>query len=122
MSESAMSSNTASPASGDATSGGGPSSGMIQVTEKALNEIRRIQTTDPTAVGANLRVMVTGGGCSGMSYKLGFDNQPAGATDKVFENENYRTRNSPAPFVYVEIFGTFYDQVSIGAEPVRANR
>jgi iron-sulfur cluster assembly protein len=58
---------------------------MIQVTEKAIGEIKRIQTTDPTANGANLRIMVVGGGCSGMSYKLGFDNQQPAANDKVFE-------------------------------------
>lgn len=43
-------------------------------------------------------------------------------TPKVFENENYQTSNTPAAFVYVEIFGAFYDQASIGAEPVTANR
>ena len=47
---------------------------MIQVTEKAVQEIKRLQEKDPT--GGMLRVMVVGGGCSGVSYKLGFDNQP----------------------------------------------
>jgi iron-sulfur cluster assembly protein len=58
---------------------------MIQVTEKAIQEIKRIQKEDPTATGTALRVMVVGGGCSGMSYKLGFDGQPAAPTDKQFE-------------------------------------
>lgn len=58
---------------------------MINVTEKAINEIKRIKTSDPTASGANLRVQVAGGGCSGMSYKLGFDAAEPGASDKVFE-------------------------------------
>ena len=58
---------------------------MIKITEKAANEIRRIQTTDPTAKDSNLRVQVVGGGCSGMSYKLGFENQPPGENDKIFE-------------------------------------
>lgn len=60
---------------------------MINVTEKALKEINRIRTSDPSANGNMLRVMVAGGGCSGMSYKLGFDNQPAATNDKVFEYE-----------------------------------
>jgi iron-sulfur cluster assembly protein len=59
--------------------------GMINVTEKAVNEIKRIKGSDPTATNANLRVQVAGGGCSGMSYKLGFDNEPAKPSDKVFE-------------------------------------
>lgn len=63
---------------------------MINVTEKAIGEIKRIQSSDPSANGANLRVMVVGGGCSGMSYKLGFDNQPLEATDKVFEKDGVK--------------------------------
>jgi len=58
---------------------------MITVTDKALKEIRRIQENDASAQGTNLRVQVVGGGCSGMSYKLGFDSVPAGSSDKVFE-------------------------------------
>ncbi|MCM2276483.1 MAG: iron-sulfur cluster assembly accessory protein [Oligoflexia bacterium] len=62
----------------------------IVVTEKALKEIKRIRETDPTAADSNLRVMVVGGGCSGMSYKLGFDKDPAGANDKVIEAEGFK--------------------------------
>ena len=60
---------------------------MIQMTDKAVKEIKRIQTTDPTAEGSTLRVMVVGGGCSGMSYKLGFDKDPVLPTDKIFEKD-----------------------------------
>lgn len=58
---------------------------MINVTEKAVGEIKRIKIADPAATEANLRVQVAGGGCSGMSYKLGFDKEPPAASDKVFE-------------------------------------
>ena len=58
---------------------------MITVTEKALKEIRRIQEADTSAQGTNLRVQVVGGGCSGMSYKLGFDSVAPASGDKVFE-------------------------------------
>lgn len=63
---------------------------MIQMTEKAIKEIKRLIETDPTAKDSNLRVQVAGGGCSGMSYKLGFDKEPPAATDKVFENEGVK--------------------------------
>ncbi len=57
----------------------------IQITEKAINEIKRLQSVDPTAADGMLRVMVVGGGCSGMSYKLGFDNKTPAVNDKIFD-------------------------------------
>ena len=74
---------------------------MITMTEKALKEIRRIQDTDPTAVGATLRVQVVGGGCSGMSYKLGFDNEPIKPSDKIFEREGVKVAVDPKSFLYL---------------------
>ncbi|MCM2323086.1 MAG: iron-sulfur cluster assembly accessory protein [Oligoflexia bacterium] len=62
----------------------------IVVTEKAFKEIKRIRENDPSAAEANLRVMVVGGGCSGMSYKLGFDSQPVAANDKVIEKDGLK--------------------------------
>lgn len=56
---------------------------MIDLTEKAVHEIKRLQTAESTQ--ANLRVEVIGGGCSGMSYKLGFDKQDPSDQDKTFE-------------------------------------
>lgn len=60
---------------------------MITLTEKAVKEIKRLQEQDAAAVGKPLRVQVVGGGCSGMSYKLGFDNEPANTMDKTFERD-----------------------------------
>ena len=74
---------------------------MIAVTNKAVQEIKRIQSTDPTAAGANLRVMVIGGGCSGMSYKLGFDSQPLASSDKVFEYEGVKIVCDAKSFLYL---------------------
>jgi len=74
---------------------------MILVTDKAVSEIKRIIEKDHTAEGAMLRVMVVGGGCSGMSYKLGFDNQPAAATDKVFEKDGVKVVIDPKSFLYL---------------------
>jgi iron-sulfur cluster assembly protein len=60
---------------------------MIDLTEKAVSEIKRLQHADPTTSTAPLRVQVVGGGCSGMSYKLGFDNEPVTEKDKTFEKD-----------------------------------
>ena len=74
---------------------------MITITDKAVKEIKRIRESDPSAAEANLRVMVVGGGCSGMSYKLGFDNQPAAASDKVFEKDGVKVIVDPKSFLYL---------------------
>jgi len=74
---------------------------MITVTEKAVSEIKRLQEKDPTAVGAMLRVMVVGGGCSGMSYKLGFDNQSVAGSDKVFEYGDVKVVCDAKSFLYL---------------------
>jgi iron-sulfur cluster assembly protein len=60
---------------------------MITMTDKAVSEIKRLQSADAEANGKPLRVQVVGGGCSGMSYKLGFENEPATDKDKVFEKD-----------------------------------
>jgi len=73
----------------------------INVTEKAISEIKRIISNDPTAEGSYLRVMVVGGGCSGMSYKLGFDKQPTGTNDKIFDKEGVRIVVDSKSFLYL---------------------
>ena len=45
----------------------------ISLTEQAAIEIRKIVATKELPEGYGLRVGVKGGGCSGMSYILGFD-------------------------------------------------
>ncbi len=60
---------------------------MIQISDKAVLEIKRLKANDPAHVQAMLRVQVVGGGCSGMSYKLGFESEPAKDADKIFEKD-----------------------------------
>ena len=43
----------------------------VQFTPTAIEEIRRLMSAD--AANKHLRVGVKGGGCSGLSYVLGFD-------------------------------------------------
>ncbi|RWQ56565.1 MAG: hypothetical protein EOS82_03465 [Mesorhizobium sp.] len=42
--------------------------------------------------------------------------QWGGLTDVVFENDDYQLPDTATEFVYVEIFGGFFDQISLGAE------
>ena len=60
---------------------------MIQLTENAVSEVKRIRIADPANANAHLRVQVVGGGCSGMSYKLEFESTPVVESDRVFEKD-----------------------------------
>lgn len=61
---------------------------MITISESAATQINSLKSADPKVAAqaeAFLRVKVVPGGCSGMSYKLDFD-QALGEKDKVFED------------------------------------
>lgn len=45
----------------------------VVLTDGALSEIKRLMTVDGFDTSQRLRVGVKGGGCSGMTYVLGFD-------------------------------------------------
>jgi len=55
----------------------------VTFTEGAVKELRRLMNEDASAQGKQLRVGVKGGGCSGMTYILQFDER----TDKDMEFE-----------------------------------
>lgn len=48
----------------------------IQLTEKAAAEVRNIKASNNIAESHGLRIGVKGGGCSGLSYVLAFDEHP----------------------------------------------
>lgn len=58
----------------------------IQLTPRASDEIKQIMSTKEIPEGFGLRVGVRGGGCSGMSYVLGFDKRRE--HDAAFEIED----------------------------------
>ena len=59
----------------------------INVTEKAVKEIKRIMIESKIPEEYGLRIGVRGGGCSGMSYTLGFD-EKANDGDTVIEADD----------------------------------
>src|SRR5215472_4620632 len=60
----------------------------ISLTPNAIKKVKEIMAQqDP--VPAGLRVGVVGGGCSGFSYSMSFENN-AGMMDKVFDMEGLK--------------------------------
>lgn len=57
----------------------------VTFTEGAVNEIRRLMAAPDFDASRLLRVGVKGGGCSGMSYILGFDNKEADDAEFAIE-------------------------------------
>jgi iron-sulfur cluster assembly protein len=55
----------------------------ISFTIQAINEVKRLMNEDGFDTTQKLRVGVKGGGCSGMTYVLGFDLQQP--DDEVYE-------------------------------------
>ena len=73
---------------------------MIQLTETAItkvNEILNMQEPKP----AGLRISVVGGGCSGFSYSMAFENNP-GLLDKSYEFEGLRVFVDQASMLYLD--------------------
>lgn len=58
----------------------------VTLTSGAVKEIKRLMADPGFDAAQVLRIGVKGGGCSGMSYILGFDKKEEG--DKTFEIEN----------------------------------
>ena len=58
----------------------------ITLTEKAAQEVQRSCESGQFEPEAFLRIRVTGGGCSGLSYSLAFDDQFDEVQDSRFES------------------------------------
>lgn len=61
----------------------------ILVTVKAIGEVKKIKEQNNIPDDYGLRFGVKGGGCSGMSYSLGFDAAPRD-NDRIMEAEGVR--------------------------------
>lgn len=73
---------------------------MIQLTETAIDKVRTIlETQEPKPNG--LRISVVGGGCSGFSYSMAFENTP-GMLDKTYEFDGLKVFVDQASLLYLE--------------------
>ncbi len=57
----------------------------VILTEKAAEQVKRFREENQIADGVFFRVGVTGGGCSGFSYSLTFDDRFDDAKDSRYE-------------------------------------
>jgi iron-sulfur cluster assembly protein len=85
----------------------------LAVTPSAIKRIRTILAKEniSTEVGG-LRLGVKGGGCSGLSYAVGFDAQPR-ERDNIFEFDDVRVFIDPKSFVYLKGMTLDYEETLI---------
>lgn len=74
----------------------------IYVSDKAKEKVTKLMeeagiASDPSYF---LRVSVVGGGCSGLSYKMDFDNEQK-PTDQVFEDNGVKVVTDLKSFLYL---------------------
>ena len=79
----------------------------LEVTQVAISKVKEIMAQqNPQPVG--LRVAVVGGGCSGFSYQMNFENQ-INPIDKTFEFEGLKVIVDQASWMFLK--GTKLDFV-----------
>ena len=72
----------------------------ITLTEKARSEVKKIMEANKIPETYGLRVGVKGGGCSGLSYSLGFDSE-ARDNDKIINKDGVRIFIDPKSLFYL---------------------
>jgi iron-sulfur cluster assembly accessory protein len=73
---------------------------MVQLTETAISKVREIlDTQEPKPAG--LRIAVVGGGCSGFSYSMAFENSP-GMLDKTYTFDGLKVYVDQASLLYLD--------------------
>jgi len=73
---------------------------MVQLTETAVIKVKEIlDTQEPKPVG--LRIAVVGGGCSGFSYSMAFENAP-NMLDKTYQFNGLKIFIDQASMLYLD--------------------
>ena len=77
----------------------------VTLTDNAIKELKRLLIAEQVPESNGLRVGVKGGGCSGMTYILGFDKKEE--TDEEFVIDGLRVFMNPSHQLY--LFGMQVD-------------
>ena len=82
----------------------------LEVTLKAVARIRAVLAKEGiSAEEGGLRLGVKGGGCSGLSYSIGFDTHPR-ERDRIFTFDGVRVFIDPKSFVYLNGMTLDYEE------------
>jgi len=73
---------------------------MVQLTERAVGKVKEIMASQQPAP-AGLRIAVVGGGCSGFSYSMAFENQP-NILDKSYDYSGLKVFVDQASLLYLD--------------------
>jgi len=73
---------------------------MITVSERAARQVNSLMDTEGLNNEHFIRVSVVGGGCSGLSYKMDFDNESQEG-DQEFESNGYKIVCDMKSFLYL---------------------
>lgn len=73
---------------------------MLFVADSAKTRIEEIRQHDGMGEDYFVRVSVTSGGCSGLSYNMEFDNEPR-PDDQVFEDKGVKIVTDLRSFLYL---------------------
>ncbi|MGB8029282.1 MAG: iron-sulfur cluster assembly accessory protein [Terracidiphilus sp.] len=110
MSENVTIGSTPSP---DAIAAQPAGSGGLQLTPSAVKRARVILAKEGISPEeGGLRLGVKGGGCSGLSYAIGFDAHPR-ERDNIFTFEDVRVFIDPKSFVYLRGMTLDYEETLI---------
>lgn len=77
---------------------------MIHISDEAKQRVATILQEEGKGNDYFVRVSVTSGGCSGLSYNLAFDNELNSETDEVFEDNGMKLVTDKRSVLY--LFGT----------------
>ena len=73
---------------------------MIQITEQAKQKLLSLMEEEGRSSSTFVRVGVNSGGCSGLSYDLGFDDQ-LNEDDKSFEDQGIKIVVNKKSYLYL---------------------
>ncbi len=79
---------------------------MITISEKAKERVLNIWKEDKLSEDHFVRVSVTSGGCSGLTYNMKFDNESL-ASDEIFLDKGIKLVVDPKSILY--LLGTELD-------------
>lgn len=73
---------------------------MVTVTEMAINQIRDMKINS-NVPDSGVRLMIVGGGCSGLTYDMDFEKNTIEG-DQIFEYEDIKIFVDPISYSYLQ--------------------